>query len=119
MVDKQFEFTIDLGRLLLYVANQLSIEAARAGDKVQITMGDVYEDQTRPESCWVHMPGSLHSLRLAADVNLFVNGEYITGRNQYFSRMGDFWENLRPGENFWGGRFGDYNHFSRGHEGKK
>lgn len=60
---------------------------------------------------------SLHTLRLAADLNLFINGVYKTDTKDY-EEMGIYWESLHPLCR-WGGRFGDGNHFSIEHEGVK
>ena len=66
-----------------------------------------------------HMEGSLHYSRLAIDLNLFVNGRYITsGRNPAYVELGAYWEGLSPWC-AWGGRFGDANHFSIKHGGRR
>lgn len=66
-----------------------------------------------------HMHRSLHYVKLAQDLNLFVNGEYITdGDHPAYKEIGTFWESLHPLAR-WGGRFGDANHFSVEWEGRK
>lgn len=68
----------------------------------------------------VHMKGSLHYSGLAMDLNLFVNGQYVSdGTHEAWPVLGAFWESLDP-ECRWGGRFKsvDSNHFSVAHEGK-
>ena len=63
----------------------------------------------------VHMPKSLHYERLAQDLNLFVDNEYVTsGEHFAWVDLGGFWEGLAPGVTRWGGRFKnhDANHFS-------
>lgn len=66
-----------------------------------------------------HMPGSLHYSRLAVDLNLFVEGEWISdGSHPAWEELGIYWESLHPLCR-WGGRFGDANHFSITHGGKK
>jgi hypothetical protein len=66
-----------------------------------------------------HMPNSLHYSRLAIDLNLFVNGRYIrSGENPAYLELGEFWESLDP-LCAWGGRFGDANHFSLHHGGRR
>lgn len=65
-----------------------------------------------------HMRGSLHYQRLAQDLNLFVDGEYIQdGGHPAYAELGEFWEGLHPLCR-WGGRFRDANHFSMAHDGK-
>ncbi len=65
-----------------------------------------------------HMTGSLHYKRLAIDLNLFVNGRYITsGSNPVYVELGEYWESLHVLCR-WGGRFADANHFSITHAGR-
>lgn len=60
---------------------------------------------------------SNHLIRLAVDLNLFINGEYRT-RSEDYKPLGDFWLSLHPDAR-WGGNFNkpDGNHFSLFHEG--
>jgi hypothetical protein len=58
---------------------------------------------------------SLHGSRLAVDLNLFRGGQYVTDPDEY-QPMGEHWESMGG---TWGGRFGDANHFSIEHEGRK
>lgn len=53
---------------------------------------------------------SLHIIRLAIDLNLFIQGAYVTDSADY-QRLGLYWESLGGS---WGGRFSkpDGNHFS-------
>ena len=46
---------------------------------------------------------SKHLDRLAIDLNLFIDGKYITDPEKYRT-LGEFWESLHP-KNVWGGRF--------------
>lgn len=65
-----------------------------------------------------HMDGSLHYSRLAQDLNLFVDGQFITdGSHDVWVQIGAHWEAMDP-DCRWGGRFKDSNHFSLAHEGK-
>lgn len=67
----------------------------------------------------VHMPASLHHTRLALDLNLFVDGQFITnGDDSAWTVLGNYWEQLDPACS-WGGRFRDANHFSVTFGGKK
>lgn len=88
-----------------------------------LTFGDAYRDPR------VHgefgdkksyaAGNSVHKLRLAADLNLFVDGTYITdGDHPAYIELGEFWEDLDP-HACWGGRFDDANHFSFEHWGVK
>lgn len=60
---------------------------------------------------------SLHTKRLARDVNLFIEGKYQMTSEAY-RPLGEKWESMHP-LNRWGGRFKkpDGNHFSMEHEG--
>ena len=61
--------------------------------------------------------GSLHKLRLAKDYNLFVDDDYITnGKHPAYEDLGTYWESIGGS---WGGRFGDANHFSLEHNGRR
>lgn len=64
---------------------------------------------------------SLHISSLAVDLLLFRNGIYLTETESY-RQLGTWWEMQDAGKNFechWGGHFGDGNHFSIGHLGRK
>ena len=62
-----------------------------------------------------HRKGSLHYKRLAIDLNLFKNGTYLTTTEAH-RVLGEYWESLGGS---WGGRFGDGNHYSLQHLGKR
>lgn len=65
---------------------------------------------------------SLHSQRLAIDLNLFKDGVYLTSSEAY-RVFGEWWEQLSTPlyQCCWGGRFTkpDGNHFSISHDGRK
>ena len=93
-------------------------------DKVgyKVTFGEAY--RTAHEAQWEAEQGrgiarSLHTIRLAIDLNLFKNGTYLTATEDY-QLVGEYWESLDP-ECAWGGRFSkpDGNHFSLSNEGIK
>jgi hypothetical protein len=69
----------------------------------EITMGDAYRDPRCPYGSEV----SLHAKRLAQDLNLFLDGEYLTATDEY-QCLGDFWESIGGR---WGGTWEDGNHF--------
>lgn len=60
---------------------------------------------------------SLHEEKLAADWNLFKDGAYLS-RTEDWKEVGEYWETLHPLCR-WGGRFGDGNHISLEHNGRK
>lgn len=59
---------------------------------------------------------SLHCQRLAIDLNLFKDGEWLSKSEDFFP-LGEWWEEQHELCS-WGGRFGDGNHFSLRHEGR-
>lgn len=69
--------------------------------------------------------GTLHEIRLAVDMNLFIDGKYITD-SEAWRPLGEYWKSLHP-LNRWGGDFKDKlgrskpdgNHISMEHEGRK
>lgn len=63
---------------------------------------------------------SLHTLRLAIDLNLFRDGKYLTRTEEYLE-AGELWEGYSTTRYTccWGGRFRDGNHFSIEHAGTR
>lgn len=108
-VQIQWEFLKDLSRL---------IEFASTLEGVQMSGGDLYQDndwcKRNCENKTIHLKTGYHPRRRAIDLNLFVDGVYITGFHDVWEELGRFWELLNP-KNRWGGRFTkkDYNHFER------
>ena len=74
----------------------------------ELTLGDAYATDS-------HMQDSLHYSRLAIDLNLFRDGEWLS-RSEDHKELGEFWEGIGGS---WGGRFGDGNHYSLAHGGRK
>lgn len=119
--------TTDLGlrdrqSLLVKCLGELIRYATERG--YELTLGEAFVQRLRPARNGVffedglHMADSLHYQRLAIDVNLFVNGEYITdSENFVWVDLGGFWESLDP-QCAWGGRFKDGNHLSIRYKGK-
>lgn len=60
---------------------------------------------------------SNHKLKLAADLNLFRNGKYLSSTESHRA-LGEKWESMHPLCR-WGGRFNDGNHYSLEHAGRK
>jgi hypothetical protein len=96
--EKQFQFTFLVSRL---------IEHAYA-EGYSLSFGDAHAKSG-------HILGSYHYKRLAIDLNLFKDGEYLQDTEDH-KFLGEFWESLDP-MCVWGGRFKDGNHYSYG-EGK-
>lgn len=60
---------------------------------------------------------SLHKVRLAADLHLFRDGEYLRETQDHIE-LGRFWESLSSLHS-WGGHFDDGNHYSIRHDGMR
>ena len=58
---------------------------------------------------------SLHTQRLAIDLNLFLGGKWMDTTADH-EPLGIWWESMGGA---WGGRFKDGNHYSLEHEGRK
>ncbi|EOK1817969.1 M15 family metallopeptidase [Escherichia coli] len=86
----------------------------------RLTFGEAYRT---PEQAALNaksgkgIRNSLHTLRLAVDFNLFINGKYQADTDAY-RPLGEYWESIGGA---WGGRFSraDGNHFSLEHNGVK
>lgn len=86
----------------------------------EVTFGETYrspEEAARLAALGLGINNSLHTRRLAIDLNLFKNDKYLMS-NKAHQPLGNFWELLHPLCR-WGGRFGDGNHYSLEHEGRK
>lgn len=100
----------------------LILEAEAQG--FEVTIGEVYRSPEEAERLFKLGKGiknSLHTLKLAVDINLFKNGVYLSSTDSHRS-LGEWWEGLSTPPDIichWGGRFGDGNHYSVGHAGRK
>jgi hypothetical protein len=88
----------------------------------ELTFGEAYrspEEAARLAAAGKGIAKSLHTQRLAIDLNLFQDGLYLDQTAAY-KPLGDWWEaQSEPGiECCWGGRFRDGNHFSVSHQGR-
>jgi hypothetical protein len=81
----------------------------------EIRIGDVY--RSREECTRLNKPNSVHNLKIAADLNLFKDGVYLTATEDH-RVLGMYWKSLNPLCR-WGGDFRDGNHYSIEHEGVK
>lgn len=114
LIDKQFIFA-SLVPLLISKAIELGYT---------VTLGECYrsaEEALRLSKLGKGIVGSLHTLKLAIDLNLFRDGVYLS-TNEAHRELGKYWESLSNGKEYvtyWGGHFGDGNHYSIGHGNKK
>lgn len=84
----------------------------------ELTFGEAYRT---PEQAALNarsgagISNSLHTLRLAVDLNLFREGVWLTTTEAH-RPLGEYWESIGGS---WGGRFTkpDGNHYSLAHEG--
>lgn len=87
----------------------------------ELTFGDAYRSPAQAAANAAAGSGivnSLHTQRLAVDLNLFRNGVYLT-KSEDYKPLGDYWKTLDPACS-WGGDFisrPDGNHFSITHNG--
>lgn len=89
----------------------------------ELTFGEAQRTQQQANANAVSGAGisnSLHIIRLAVDLNLFIKGVYQMNTEAY-KPLGEKWKSMHPLAR-WGGDFQklpDGNHFSLEHEGRK
>jgi hypothetical protein len=91
----------------------------------EVTLGEAYrskEEAARLAAAGAGIKASLHTVRLAVDLNLFLDGVFLKASEDYRA-LGEFWErqSTEAIQCCWGGRFqprSDGNHFSIQHEGR-
>lgn len=113
LAQKQQAFAVLVARLIL--------EARDRG--WAISFGEAWrspEEAGRLAKAGKGIRRSLHTDRLAIDLNLFIGGVYQQGSAAY-APLGVWWEAQSTADLTcaWGGRFGDGNHFSVEHEGRR
>lgn len=105
---KQRQFTRMVAELIVWAYQQ----------GFELTWGEAYRT---PEQAALNaksgkgIANSLHGDRLAVDLNLFKDGVYLS-ETKHHEPLGQYWESIGG---TWGGRFGDGNHYSLAHEGRK
>lgn len=114
LLQKQFEFAKLVPRLI--------DRAYELG--FSVTLGECYrskEEAARLAKLKLGIINSLHTLKLAIDLNLFRDSKYLTD-NEAHRALGTWWEMQSAGKDFvtvWGGHWRDGNHYSIAHEGRK
>jgi len=108
--ETQEEFSRDLAMLILWAYAQ----------GYAIRMGEVL--RSKEQAQWNVDSGkgiadSNHLRKLAADLNLFRDGQYMAESSDHVE-LGKYWKSLHP-DNVWGGDFKrrDGNHYSRRYKG--
>jgi len=113
LAKKQQDFARYIAQFMVWVCSHPGYELSMAEGYV----GDT--DAADGDIDGPHLYRGGHYHRLAQDLNLFVNGEFITrGDHPAYVYIGEQWEAMHPLSR-WGGRWGDANHFSFEHEGVK
>lgn len=84
----------------------------------QVTLGEAYrspEEAARLAKTGKGIANSLHTVKLAIDLNLFRDGHYLSSTAAH-QPLGEWWETLHPLCR-WGGRFkrADGNHYELRH----
>ena len=87
----------------------------------EVTLGDAYRDprvhgELGVKKSYSHA-SSAHKVRLAIDLNLFKNGQFLDSSAAH-QELGEWWEKQHSLAR-WGGRFNDGNHYSFEHNGVK
>jgi len=99
------------------LVGQLILKAYELG--YEVTLGDAYRDPRLHgkigEKKGYGFSNSCHKLRLAIDLNLFKNGEFLDSTEDH-RELGEWWEKQHTFCR-WGGRFNDGNHYSFFHDG--
>jgi len=100
---------------------KLLLEAETMG--YSVTLGEAYrsqEEALRQFGVGRGIACSLHTDRLAIDLNLFLDGVWLT-RTEDHRQLGEWWERQSTDDLIccWGGRFGDGNHYSLEHKGRR
>ena len=95
---KQSQFAKLIGQLMTWISSK---------GEYEVTFGDFWASNR-------HVRDSFHYKRLAADLNLFINGKYQTTTKAH-KPLGSYWKSLHP-DCTWGGDFKrkDGNHYSYG-----
>lgn len=113
LIRKQQLFAISFSKLIQFAISR----------GYQVTIGEV--ERTKDQALLNSKSGkgiknSLHIIRLAGDLHLFQNGKYLN-KSEDHKELGKYWESLSvpDAKHCWGGNFGDGNHYSIEHEGRK
>ena len=110
---KQSKFVFLLAQLITWVYSHKGWELTLAEGYV----GDT--DAKDGDHDGPHMKGGAHYNRVGQDLNLFLDGQWITWHHAAWDAIGAHWLSLHPLCR-WGGEFRtrDWNHFSLFHNGK-
>lgn len=110
--EKQSLFAVLVARLIQHAT----------GLGYEVTFGEAYrspEEALRLSKLGTGIEYSLHTVKLAIDLNLFKDGAYLSSSERH-RPLGEWWEQQHPLCR-WGGRFTrpDGNHYSLAHGGRQ
>lgn len=110
--EQQRVFVKNIGKLIDWAYNQ----------GYELTFGEAWrspQEAARDAATGAGIANSLHTQRLAVDLNLWKDGTYTPNPVDY-KPLGDYWKQLNP-INAWGGDFHtvDADHFSMSFGGRK
>ena len=108
----QFEFMEDLSCLIRFI---YEMGYTCTGGELLRSREDAINNAKKGTG----ISNSLHTQKLAIDINLFKDGKYLSDTESH-RIFGEYWKGLRP-ENCWGGDFKrpDGNHYSHTYGGIK
>lgn len=105
---KQSRFVSMIGKLIAF-AYEEGYELTFSEAYRSPSTAKIYAEQGKG------IAASLHTKRLALDLNLFKDGVWLQNTEDH-SPLGEYWESIGG---TWGGRFQDGNHYSLEHNGVK
>lgn len=109
---EQEAFLLDFCKLIVYITQQGF--TVTAGELLRpIEMQTIYVKTGRSKTM-----DSDHIKKLAGDLNIFLNGKYVTSK-EVLKPIGEYWESLNK-QNRWGGNFKSFKdlpHFERHYRG--
>jgi len=103
LAERQAVFALNVAKLIQHIFE--------SGYKV--TLGEAFRTHEQAKLYAEQGKGvanSLHTSRMAIDLNLFSPAGDFLDKSEDHKRFGDFWETLHK-DNRWGGRFKDGNHY--------
>lgn len=104
--------------LFVRLVGELIFHAIEEG--YELTFGEAYrspEEAARLAKLGKGIKNSLHTSKLAIDLNLFKDGIYLSSTESH-KPLGEWWESQHELCR-WGGRFNDGNHYSLEHAGRQ
>ena len=105
-------------RVFAFLVSSLIVKVYEFG--YECTLGEAYrtpEQAALNEKEGKGISNSLHTQRLAIDLNLFKDGVFLSGTEDH-RQLGEWWE-AKHELCRWGGKWGDGNHYSFEHEGRR